>query len=158
MESQKKYDRVKNQARKPRSEKFKEFIMKASWYMPNGVVDIPLRHNGKTSFTQAKLCFIPCFCLIALLGYTLLQFSAIGKIKNIQTSQQPYHSNEDLLKNKSFNSMTPGWNVDGEEFMMSSRNDTTAPYFRVKAKNEEESSGNKSVYHNLCELDQSELD
>jgi hypothetical protein len=74
---------VKNAANRTCLEKLKECIMKASWYMPNGVVDIPLRHNGKTSFTQAKLCFIPCICLIVLLGYTMLQFGAIGKITNI---------------------------------------------------------------------------
>ena len=40
---------------------------------------------------------------------------------------------------------------------MSSRNDTTAPYFRVKAKKARDSEG-RSQYHNLCELDKSILD
>lgn len=54
--------------------------------------------------------------------------------------------------------MTPGWFVGKNTHVtMSSRNDTTAPYFRVKAKKDKDSKG-RTRYHNLCELDKSILD
>ena len=83
MENQKKYDEVRNAADRSFKDKVGDCIGKISYFMPNGIIELPLRHNGRSSYAKGGLCFVPCICLVFLLIYTGIALSRVGKIKMI---------------------------------------------------------------------------
>ena len=79
--------------------------------MPNGVIELPLRHNGRASYTKNKLCLIPCISLIFLLAYTFIALSEVGGINDIQQKSEPFRSNYYVVNNGTYGTIKPAWDM-----------------------------------------------